>query len=673
MLAIALLALTVSKILPDTPVGAPAQAATKEAPMDASQLESLIKSNPQAIAKVTFLNGSGTVTVEQVGHKPVDVTVPAWDLGDLSKSLKTAGVPFDAKDPNAAKDFFAHWWPLLLIVMGLFTISMFARNYQMSRAMANPSDGESGMGRFMRAKEPEEKKKKEKRDESERVTFNDVAGCDEAVAELQRLINKNFTYSWIPRLFNWKQKTRGVLLVGPPGTGKTLLARALSWECGGTFESASGADFVEMFVGQGAARIRKLFARGRAEVKKTKKPHFIFIDEIDAVGGKRGGINHNDEREATLNALLVELDGVSNNNKNIFVIGATNRPDMLDDALLRPGRLGTQVQVDLPDVVGREKIWAIHLRNRMHLLNGVSTQALAESTYMYSGAEIMGTAEKATMIAMERFQEAVKKLEASGVSIADIQKQVHDGLLKPDITMHDFDDAKDCIKYGESMKSKQAHMGDDQKKQTSYHEAGHAVVSRIFEPITYPAIKATIMRRARALGYVQWMPTVDAVSNTREEALAKIIVLMAGRAAQEHFLQTVDTGASNDFQQATGLAQKMVASWGMTKIGPVSYGEGTSLSGYGSGQGNRPLGRKLGDRMDRETVFLVTRCYEVAKAIIASEETLVEEVAERLFKDETLLKHELIAIYDANTPTTKPDDLKIPYWKGARYEELARQ
>jgi cell division protease FtsH len=415
---------------------------------------------------------------------------------------------------------FISWFPLLLLV-GVWIFFMRQMQSGGGKAM---SFGKS------RAKLLTESQGK--------VTFEDVAGIEEAKEELEEIIQflkdpKKFTKlgGRIPK---------GVLLMGPPGTGKTLLARAIAGEAGVPFFSISGSDFVEMFVGVGASRVRDLFVQG-----KKNAPCIIFIDEIDAVGRHRGaglGGGH-DEREQTLNQLLVEMDGFESN-EGVILIAATNRPDVLDPALLRPGRFDRQVVVPRPDVKGREMILKVHAK-KVPLAKDVDLELMARGTPGFSGADLSNVVNEAALLAARR--------------------------NKNEVAMSDFDDAKDKVLMGVERRSMV--ISEEEKKSTAYHEAGHTLVAKLL-PGTDPVHKVSIIPRGRALGVTMQLPIEDKHSYTKESLLDRIAVLMGGRAAEEVIFNTMTTGAGNDIERATEMARKMVCEWGMSdKMGPVSFGK----------------------------------------------------------------------------------------------------
>jgi len=442
---------------------------------------------------------------------------------DLTDKLLEKKIAVNAK-PEEEKfswfSIFISWFPLLLLV-GIWIF--FMRQMQVGGGKAM-SFGKS------RAKLLTEAQGK--------ITFEDVAGIEEAKEELHEII----AFLKDPKKFTklGGRIPKGVLLMGPPGTGKTLLARAIAGEAGVPFFSISGSDFVEMFVGVGASRVRDLFLQG-----KKSAPCIIFIDEIDAVGRHRGaglGGGH-DEREQTLNQLLVEMDGFESN-EGVILIAATNRPDVLDPALLRPGRFDRQVVVPRPDVKGREMILKVHAK-KVPLSPDVDLAVIARGTPGFSGADLANVVNEAALLA------------------ARVDKNVVEAI--------DFDDAKDKVLMGVERRSMV--ISDEEKKSTAYHEAGHTLVARTI-PGTDPVHKVSIIPRGRALGVTMQLPIEDKHSYSRESLLARIAVLMGGRAAEQIIFNTFTTGAGNDIEQATEMARKMVCEWGMSdKMGPLSFGK----------------------------------------------------------------------------------------------------
>ena len=439
-------------------------------------------------------------------------------------------------------------------------------------------------------------------DKSKKVTFADVAGIEEAKAELQEVIDflrdpKKYTKlgGRIPK---------GLLLVGQPGTGKTLLARAIAGEADVPFLSISGSDFVEMFVGVGASRVRDLFNQG-----KKNAPCIIFIDEIDAVGRHRGaglGGGH-DEREQTLNQLLVEMDGFESN-EGVILVSATNRPDVLDPALLRPGRFDRQVVVPLPDVKGREKIFEVHAR-KTPLGDDVDFAVIARGTPGFSGADIANLVNESVLYAA-RFD-------------------------KEKVTMSDFEYAKDKVLMGTERKSMV--ISDAEKKNTAYHESGHALVARML-PGTDPIHKVTIIPRGHALGVTQQLPVDEKHTYPREYLTNNIVILLGGRAAEELILKDFTTGAGNDIERATNLARKMVCEWGMSdEMGPLSYGKKDEQIFLGREFAtHKDYSEDTARKIDREVSHIVMKCYENAKKILSDRIDILNRIASELLEKEVL-------------------------------------
>ncbi|CAN5127328.1 ATP-dependent zinc metalloprotease FtsH [soil metagenome] len=609
-----------------------------------SELYQLIESNPKSIANVSFINSENIVRVERVNQLPSLVKVS--DVGGkqaLLAKLDKSKISFQTVEPKVdpiAKLISENFGTILvlLVIVGFLIYS--------SRRAAKQMGSITGMGKS-RSKDVEKLK-----DSIAKVTFKDVAGCEEAVKELRRVV-KGLVGANVYKEFG-AELPKGILLIGPPGTGKTLLAKAVAHETGGSFEVTSGSAFVEMLVGVGASRVRDLFESARKKVAESKKPHIIFIDEIDAVGGKRGGgtgSGSNSEREQTLNQILVEMDGVIGN-QGIIIIAATNRVDMLDDALLRPGRFDCHVSVDLPDRAGREAIFAIHIGERL-IASDVTLAGLAHRTYGYSGAEIKGVCNRAFILAAERYAGRREALVQSGMSAEQVAAE-----LVKETTMVDFDEGVDFVRYGNPDVAKQGRMKIIDKKNTAYHEAGHADTA-VISPDADPVVKITIMRRSKALGYVQTMPDTDRVSITRQQALSRIVMAMAGRAAQEVFLNTVDAGASNDFQQAADMAKRMVTAWGMSRLGPISVGE-RGEGPFGGGGGHAGFGQDLGNEIDREIRYITSTCYKAAKKIVEANRERIEALVAILMHKETVLADEWQALLKAYPSKIKWEDLTLP-------------
>jgi cell division protease FtsH len=443
-------------------------------------------------------------------------------------------------------------------------------------------------------------------DTSEKVTFEDVAGIDEAKEELQEIVDflkdpKKFT-----RLGG--RIPKGVLLMGPPGTGKTLLARAIAGEAGVPFFSISGSDFVEMFVGVGASRVRDLFVQG-----KKNAPCIIFIDEIDAVGRHRGaglGGGH-DEREQTLNQLLVEMDGFESN-EGVILISATNRPDVLDPALLRPGRFDRQVVVSLPDIKGREKILSVHMR-KTPVDPGVNVHVLAKGTPGFSGADLENLVNEAALLAAKRGKERLDII--------------------------DFEDAKDKVYMGLERKSKV--IREEDRKVTAYHEGGHALVAR-FLPETDAVNKITIIPRGRAAG-VTWFLPEERDFKFRDQLESELAVAYGGRAAEEIVFNRISTGAANDIKQATALAEQMVRRWGMSdSLGPLNYSKGEEHVFLGREiVQHRDYSDATAQRIDEEINRLIRESYARARRVLEENLDILHKLAEQLLEKETLMGQEL--------------------------------
>jgi cell division protease FtsH len=459
-----------------------------------------------------------------------------------------------------------------------------------------------------------------------RVTFEDVAGIDEAREELEEIVE----FLKDPHRFSklGGQIPKGALLVGSPGTGKTLLARAIAGEAGVPFFTISGSDFVEMFVGVGASRVRDMF-----EQAKKNAPCIVFIDEIDAVGRHRGhGLgNSNDEREQTLNQLLVEMDGFEAN-EGIIIIAATNRPDVLDPALLRPGRFDRQVVVPIPDIEGREKILGVHMK-KVPLAPDVNPRTIARGTPGFSGADLANLVNEAALLAARRNKRLV--------------------------AMQEFEDAKDKVMMGAERRSMV--MTDDEKKMTAYHEAGHAIVS-VHEEASDPIHKATIIPRGRALGMVMRLPERDNYSYHRDKMHANLSVSMGGRVAEELIFghEKVSSGASSDIQYATDLARNMVTKWGMSdKLGPLQYE--ASQEGYlGMGGTQRTMGGAETNKLiDAEIKALVDGAHKRATQLLKKHKDQLELLAEAMLEYETLSGDEIAELLETGK-IDRPDQPSGP-------------
>ncbi len=537
-------------------------------------------------------------------------TVPVPSDTGLTQLLEENEVSYAGKapeEPNLLAYFLIQALPFLLIL----GIAFFA----LRQVQKGGGSGAMGFGKS---------KAKMLTERQGRVTFDDVAGIDEAREELQEIVEFLRDPTRFSKLGG--QIPKGALLVGSPGTGKTLLARAIAGEAGVPFFTISGSDFVEMFVGVGASRVRDMF-----EQAKKNAPCIVFIDEIDAVGRHRGhGLgNSNDEREQTLNQLLVEMDGFEAN-EGIIIIAATNRPDVLDPALLRPGRFDRQVVVPVPDVDGREKILDVHMK-KVPLAPDVNARVIARGTPGFSGADLANLVNEAALLAARRNKRLV--------------------------AMQEFEDAKDKVMMGAERRSMV--MTDDEKKMTAYHEAGHAIVS-INEAASDPIHKATIIPRGRALGMVMRLPERDNYSYHRDKMHANLAVAMGGRVAEEIVFghDKVSSGASSDIHYATDLARNMVTKWGMSdKLGPLQYEQSTE--GYlGMGQTQRLMaGEETNRLIDSEIRALVEGAHARATDVLKTQEDKLHLLANALLEYETLTGDEIKELMETGK-IDRPDEPK---------------
>ncbi len=540
-----------------------------------------------------------------VSYAPNDL----WMVSDLLKN----GVAIEAKpdeEPSVFMNIFVSWFPMiLLIAVWIF----FMRQMQ--------GGGKGGAFSFGKSRA------RMLDDSKERVTFADVAGCDEAKEEVSELVDFLRDPSKFQNLGG--RIPRGVLMVGSPGTGKTLLAKAIAGEAKVPFFSISGSDFVEMFVGVGAARVRDMF-----EQAKKQSPCIVFIDEIDAVGRQRGaGLGGgNDEREQTLNALLVEMDGFEGSS-GVIVIAATNRPDVLDPALLRPGRFDRQVVVPLPDIRGREQILMVHMR-KVPVATDVKADILARGTPGFSGADIANLVNEAALFAARRNKRFVE--------------------------MDDFESAKDKIMMGAERKS--MIMPEEERRNTAYHEAGHALVARLL-PKTDPVHKVTIIPRGRALGLTMQLPTEDRYSMDRDRILSTIAVLFGGRIAEEVFMHQMTTGASNDFERATDMARKMVTQWGMSDaLGTMVYAENEGEVFLGrSVTTHKNISEATMQKVDTEIRRIIDQQYGLARKLIEDNRDKMEAMTKALLEWETIDAEQIEDIMNGNPPRPpKPSSSTAP-------------
>lgn len=453
------------------------------------------------------------------------------------------------------------------------------------------------------------------------VKFDDVAGCDEAKEEVQEIVD----YLKAPNRYQslGGRVPRGILLAGSPGTGKTLLAKAIAGEAGVPFFSISGSDFVEMFVGVGASRVRDMF-----EQAKKNAPCIIFIDEIDAVGRQRGaGLGGgNDEREQTLNQLLVEMDGFESN-QTVIVIAATNRPDVLDPALQRPGRFDRQVVVPLPDIKGREQILNVHAK-KVPLDESVDLKTLARGTPGFSGADLANLVNEAALFAGRR--------------------------NKTKVDMSDFEDAKDKVYMGPERRSMVMH--EDEKRATAYHESGHAIVAESL-PFTDPVHKVTIMPRGRALGLTWQLPERDRISMYKDQMLSQISILFGGRIAEDLFVGRISTGASNDFERATQIAREMVTRFGMSeKMGVMVYAENEGEVFLGrSVTRSQHISEKTQQEVDAEIRRILDEQYAIAYKILDENRDKMETMCKALMEWETIDRDQVLEIMEGKQPSPPKD------------------
>ncbi|MBV9183712.1 MAG: ATP-dependent zinc metalloprotease FtsH [Acidobacteria bacterium] len=552
------------------------------------------------------------IGLEVNGHKndgaSFHLTVPP-NYPDMIKKLQEKGVNITVKDVSSGS------WGWLVNLAPLALLA--ALWYFMIRQMQTGGNKALSFGKS-RARLLSMQQKK--------VTFKDVAGVDEAKEELREIIEFLREAQKFQKLGG--RIPKGVLLVGPPGTGKTLLARAVAGEANVPFFSISGSDFVEMFVGVGASRVRDLFEQG-----KKNAPCIIFIDEIDAVGRHRGaglGGGH-DEREQTLNQLLVEMDGFESN-EGVILMAATNRPDVLDPALLRPGRFDRRVVVNRPDVRGREEILRVHTR-KIPLADDVDLSVLARGTPGFSGADLANMVNEAALAAARQNRKAV--------------------------LMYDFELAKDKVLMGVERKS--LLLSDEEKKVTAYHEAGHALVAAKL-PHSDPLHKVTIIPRGMALGVTMQLPIDDKHNYTKEYLETEIAIMMGGRLAEEIFLSQMSTGAGNDIERATELARKMVCEFGMSDLGPLTFGkkEEQIFLGREIAQ-HRDYSEATAIKIDEEVKRLVGKGYETAKNILASNHETLVKIAQALLEREVLDANEIKLIIEGNelpklAPPSKGDD-----------------
>ena len=560
------------------------------------------------IKSVTLQEGGGGTEIIAIttDDKRIRSTATYLDRG-LVGDLINSGVKFDVKpreEPSLIMSLLVSWGPMLLLI-GVWI-------YFMRQMQGGGKGGAFSFG----------KSKARMLDENNNnITFADVAGCDEAKEEVKELVD----FLRDPQKFQklGGRIPRGVLMVGPPGTGKTLLAKSIAGEAKVPFFTISGSDFVEMFVGVGAARVRDMF-----EQAKKNAPCIIFIDEIDAVGRHRGaGLGGgNDEREQTLNQMLVEMDGFETN-LGVIVIAATNRPDILDPALLRPGRFDRQVYVTLPDVRGREQILNVHIR-KVPVSQDIRADILARGTPGFSGADLANLVNEAALFAARRNGRVVE--------------------------MQDFEKAKDKIMMGPERKSMV--MPEEERKNTAYHEAGHALVARLL-PKTDPVHKVTIIPRGRALGVTMQLPEGDRFSMDKSRMLDTISVLFGGRIAEEVFMNQMTTGASNDFERATAIARDMVTRYGMTdELGPMVYAdnEGEVFLGRSITKTTN-MSEETMQKVDKQIRKIIDEQYAIARKLIEDNQDKMHAMAKALLDWETIDAEQIEDIMQGREPRPPKD------------------
>ncbi len=555
------------------------------------------------VAEVTFRSDNqivGLLKEPGADHQKVFETIGSTDNAKVFEILEKNNIipNYERAEKTPVWQQAAISWIPMLFVLGL--LLFFLRQMQIGGGKAM-SFGKS-RARMMQ-------------DSTQKVTFKDVAGADEAKSELVEIIE----FLKDPKKFSrlGGRIPKGVLMMGPPGNGKTLLAKAVAGEAGVPFFSISGSDFVEMFVGVGASRVRDLFEQG-----KKHAPCIVFIDEIDAVGRHRGaglGGGH-DEREQTLNQLLVEMDGFESN-EGVILIAATNRPDVLDPALMRPGRFDRRVTVSPPDVKGREEILKVHTR-KTPLSSDVDLNVIARGTPGFSGADLQNLVNEAALVAARE--------------------------NKAYLEMVDFEYAKDKVLMGAERRSMV--ISDTEKKTTAYHEAGHALVG-ISLPGMDPIHKVTIIPRGRALGITQTLPLEDRLSLTLEKAENSIAFLMGGRVAEELIFQHKTTGAGNDIERASDLARRMVCEWGMSEVlGPMTFGRKDEAIFLGREIAqSRAYSEETAQTIDREVRSLIDRNYKKARSILTEKLSILHALASALLEYETLEGHEIDAIMRGET------------------------
>ena len=577
--------------------------------------EFLSKVESDQVLSVQFENDNYTIKGKTVNGESFETVKPPFLQDNLSEILKDHRVAVEGEKPeeqSLLKQLLIASFPIL-IILAVFIFFM--------RQMQGGMTGKSGPMSFGRSKAKLLDGGKVK------TTFADVAGIEEAKEEVQEIVDFLRDPSKFQKL-GGKIPT-GILLVGAPGTGKTLLSRAIAGEAEVPFYTISGSDFVEMFVGVGASRVRDMFDQA-----KRSSPCIVFIDEIDAVGRHRGaglGGGH-DEREQTLNQLLVEMDGFEEN-QGIIIIAATNRPDVLDPALLRPGRFDRQVVVPLPDIRGREQILKVHMK-KVPIADDVEPSIIARGTPGFSGADLANLINEAALVAAR----SSKKL----------------------VAMEQFEFAKDKVMMGAERKSMV--MSEEEKLKTAYHEAGHAIVGRSLEEHD-PIYKVTIIPRGRALGVTVFLPEEDKYSHSNQSILDRISGLYGGRIAEElvYGEKGITTGASNDIERATELARNMVTKWGLSReLGPMKYGDETDepFLGRSAGSGKQGISDETAHKIDEEVKHIIAECYDKAKDILKTNIEKLHVMAKALMEYETLDKSQINDIMAGAEPRAPDSEVE---------------
>lgn len=600
-----------------------------EQPLDQSEFYDLVLTKKIEEVKIvgdssgTGYDITGTLTEKEPDGKAIRFKTYVVKDESLIAMLRNSGVIIKAEKPTDGSywTYILTWVPMILLI-GIWIFFMRQMQVGGNKAL---SFGKS-KARLLSS-------------HSKKVTFKDVAGVDEAKEELQEIIEFLKDPPKFQKLGG--KIPKGVLLVGPPGTGKTLLARAISGEASVPFFSISGSDFVEMFVGVGASRVRDLFDQG-----KKNAPCIIFMDELDAVGRHRGaglGGGH-DEREQTLNQLLVEMDGFESN-EGVILIAATNRPDVLDPALLRAGRFDRRIVVNRPDIKGREEILKVHTR-KSPLASDVNLSIIARGTPGFSGADLANLVNEAALLAAMHAKKA--------------------------IAQEDFEIAKDKVLMG--MERRSLIISEEEKRNTAYHEAGHALVATLL-PGADPIHKVTIIPRGMALGITQQLPIDEKHNYTKDYILTEITVLMGGRVSEELFIKHMTTGAGNDIEKVTDLARKMVCEWGMSDgMGPLSFGkkEEQIFLGREIAQ-HRDYSEATAMEIDKEVKKLVMECYDRAKKLISENKDALQRIAETLLEREVLDAQQVTALVKGED--LEPVKVEVPSEKEdtAGEEEISKQ